>query len=234
MGYFGNFFGGGGSSGSGSSAAITSGVGSTIAPSSYTHTVFTTQINPTATSTNDSRLADYPHSINTYAGFDSFRAAGSVIAKYNLTEDIDYIKIETGRIGLHYPSSILEVRFKDKRYISEINDEAARLYYVNSSLRQYALPDYKDFYFHALHMAKHGTLKASINFIPKVNKFDAVVQEIISFYVSNNYELPEDIGTFKSKYLTLNSTHTYYTVYVKNEEEAALLLLQISDLIDII
>jgi hypothetical protein len=243
MGYLRNFF-GRSSGGSCVTPVVNGGTGTTIVTNgrpSLTLPVFTTQLNstiisptisPTISRIVDKRLTDYPHSINTYAGCDSFTAACFVIAKYSLTEDIDYIKIELA--GNYIGNLSIDVRFKDKRYIDEINTEANRTYYVNCCLRQYALPEYKDFYFQALHVAKHGTLKASINFIPKVNKFDELVQEIISFYVSNDYELPGDIGTFKSKYLTLNSLHTYYTVYVKNEEEAALLLLQISDLIDII
>jgi len=184
---------------------------------------------PTTEPEPDPRLIEFPYSMTLYAT----DYATKIINKYSLRENIDYIRIDFPmHMQYNMGFSGYEFRFKDTMYVTEIQHEAEREKYIRASLNNYTVKDNTDFYIHALYMAKHGTMTVSINFTPKLHQMEKIIQEIISFYFQNDYELPDNAETFKKKFLTTNNQH--FTIYLKSEEDAAALLLQISELINII
>jgi hypothetical protein len=193
---------------------------------------------PIVAGTIDQRLLDFPFYSYVDDHFKQY-CVDSLIQKYCFIENIDYVRVEeTGQFSFSY-RTLCQIRFKDKRYVTEIENESMHLRYVSHSITEYIKKDADDsFYAHALHIAKEGKMTASINFFPKIDKMPSIIQEIVSFYVANGYNLPHDAATFKAKYLVAcdeygNGGRGFF-VYLKSEEDAASLLLQLSDLIDIL
>jgi hypothetical protein len=172
---------------------------------------------------------DYPYHVsNTHL---SFHAADAIVSKYNLIENVNYVRCIEHNNMAYYGSSSSVVRFNDKAIYDEIIELTSRWYNVNHMISGY--DKYIDSTYHSEIFKAKNKLTKSISFLPKNDGFVSVISAIIKFYIKNNYDLP-DVSTFKTGMLVCDEHNKRFNVFVRDEAEAAALLLEISDFIEVI
>lgn len=183
---------------------------------------------------NDKLAIEFPYDSVVSIGYEFHCALESIIEKYKLCEDVNYVKIKVEPVSASSfaRSERLNYKFKDERFIKEAEILLERRTYLANCWAYYIKKDGENFYNNALQKATNGKFEASFKFVPNNNKMHIVIQNIVEFYVRNGYKMPEDQETFKAVYLV--ASEDYYTVNLKTKEEAAQLMIELSDLIEII
>lgn len=173
---------------------------------------------------------DYPYVVSGYA---VNNAAQNIIMKYNLIENVNYVKIEEAHTSFGYTPfhQYSRIRFKDKAIVDEIGNLAERQIALANMFETY--DEFIKFNYYSEIFKAKNKLTKSISFLPKNNCLDKVLATLIKFYVKNNYDLP-DIDTFKSGMLVCNKGSQKFTIFVRDESEAGQLILEISEFIEII
>jgi len=155
----------------------------------------------------------------------------NIISNKSLVEGVDYVTVErTGLDSYHY-SYGPKYSVKDKNIFDMVIAEGDRITYVCQCLDGYDARITSMYYSETF--AIKNKLNFNIDFVPKYNKLSDAVRTIIGFYIKNQYDLP-DANVFKDKLLTKNEVGRCFTVYVRDEEEAAALMLELSEYIDIV
>jgi hypothetical protein len=81
---------------------------------------------------------------------------------------------------------------------------------------------------------KKNNLKASINIVPKQEKFSELLETVIDFYMLNQYDLPNSSDDFIKNLFVINKDKNYFTIFIKDKNEASQLILLIADVAEVI
>jgi hypothetical protein len=81
---------------------------------------------------------------------------------------------------------------------------------------------------------KNNKLTASINVVPKHEKFYMMLEAVIDFYILNKYDLPENSKDFIKNIFQIDRTNNYFTILLKDETDAASLITNLSDIAEVV
>lgn len=81
---------------------------------------------------------------------------------------------------------------------------------------------------------KSNKLEASINVMPRKDKCHEMIDAVIGFYILNNYNLPESTSNFVDNMFVINREKNYFTILLRDQNEASQLVLRLSDVAEVI
>jgi hypothetical protein len=177
---------------------------------------------------------EYPFSVSVH-NHETFKSSLEIIKCHMLINDVDYVyyNIFTGDkipIGNILPNGS-QVRFKYQTDMDAVSMLYQKIVYEDNILHTYE-KEINKYYIEERFKIKNNLTK-SIEFLPKTYKFIDCLKIIMKFYEKNNYDLPENPELFKSNLLVADKNNRKFIVYVRDENEAAQLILELSEFVNI-